>query len=46
MRHRIVAIVLALVIAAPLPWLARPATAAEQCFPETGFCVQGRLLDY
>ncbi len=43
-------LVLALFMVATLAGgaLARPphARAAEACFPETGFCIQGRFLDY
>ena len=47
MYRRLASIVLA--VAALLGGgLARPpqARAAEACFPETGFCIQGRFLDY
>jgi len=46
-RTRTILALLALVLGGSLATTPRPAAAqAEQCFPETGFCVQGRFWDY
>src|SRR5690242_888074 len=45
-RIRCLALVVALLLASALALVdARPAAAAEMCFPQTNHCVRGRFLD-
>lgn len=40
------AILAALLLAALLPAAGAAAQAGERCFPETGFCIGGRIRQY
>ena len=46
MRFRMVLITALLIVSGVVAGTSRPVAAAEQCFPQTGKCVQGRFLDY
>ena len=44
--HRIVFVVVAIILATVAPQAAKPTQAAQRCFTETGFCIDGRFREF